>query len=121
MARLMVVVAALLASLTALGAEPGRGRSIDLRAPQALQELQRENPAHFARIEQIVEGLRQEPQRAESDWLQVNFDARDVDLSRFLIKTSYPPKQVLSFRLDEVRYTLYVTRKDLTPTVMPAK
>ena len=60
MVRLIVVVAALLASLTALGAEPGRDRSIDLRAPQALQELQRENPEHYARIEQIVEGLRQE-------------------------------------------------------------
>jgi hypothetical protein len=121
MTRLIVVVAALLASLTALGADPGRGRSIDLRTPQALEQLQRENPAHFAKIEQIVEGLRREPERAESDWLQVNFDARDVGLSRSLIKTSDPPKQILSFRLDEVRYTLYVTRTDLTPMVMPAK
>jgi hypothetical protein len=115
----VIIALALLASVPVSAA--AEDRSIDLRSPQALGQLQRENPAHFARIEQIVEGLRQEPQRAESDWLQVNFDARDVDLMRSVIKTSYPPKQVLSFRLDEVRYTLYVTRSDLTPRVMPAK
>jgi hypothetical protein len=114
-----IVALALLVSMSSSAA--AGDRSIDLRSPQALEQLQRENPAHFAKIEQIVAGLRQEPQRAESDWLQVNFAASAVNLQRDLIKTSYPPKQILSFRLDEVRYTLYVTRRDLTPMVTPAK
>jgi hypothetical protein len=61
------------------------------------------------------------PQRAQSDWLQVNFDARDVDLSRYLIRTSNPPKQLLQFTLDDVRYTMHVTRSDLTATIEPAQ
>jgi hypothetical protein len=115
-----IIALVLLVSLPFSAAAAG-DRSVDLRSPQALAQLQAENPAHFEKIRQILAGLQEEPQRAEGDWLQVNFDARDVDLSRFVIKTSYPPKQVLSFRLDEVRYTLYVTRRDLTPMVMPAK
>jgi hypothetical protein len=120
MGRLIITATVLLASMVASAAEPGRGHSIDLREPHALERLQKENPAHFARIEQIVAGLRQEPQRAEGDWLQVNFDASDVNLSRLLIKTSYPPKQTLQFKLEEVSYTLYVTRSDLLPAVVPA-
>jgi hypothetical protein len=51
----------------------------------------------------------------------VTFDARDVDLSRYVIWTSNPPKQLLRFTLDDVRYVMHVSRNDLTATVVPAK
>ena len=71
-------------------------------------------------IRQILAALQEQPQRAEGDWLQTTFDARDVDLSRLLIKTSHPPRQLLRFTLDDARYTLHVTRSDLVaqPTVL---
>ena len=92
---------------------------VDLRAPHALEALQRTNPAHFAKIQKMLVGLEEQPNRAEGDWLQVNFNAHDVDLSRMIVKTSYPPKQVLSFRLDDTRYTMYVDRRDMVGEVTP--
>ena len=115
----VIVALALLASMP-FSAAAGDG-SVDLRSSEALAQLQAENPAHFAKIRQILAGLQEQPERVEGDWLQVNFDANAVNLQHDLIKTSYPPKQLLTFRLDEVRYTLYVSRSDLTPRVMPAK
>lgn len=94
--------------------------SIDLRNPQALEQLERSNPAHFDKILQILETLRDQPDLAEGEWLEVMFDARDVDLSRYLIKTSHPPKQLLRFTLDDVRYTLHVVRSDLGAQFTPA-
>jgi hypothetical protein len=95
----------------ALPAEPPA--TVDLRASGALENLAHANPVHYAKIRQMLAGLQDQPSRVEGDWLQVNFDAHDVDLSRLLIKTSYPPKQHLSCRLDDVRYTMDVTRSDL--------
>jgi hypothetical protein len=116
MLRLSVVILALAVSVPALAQTPG---TIDLRTPRALEDLKRENPAHFEKIRQILAGLEEKPERAEGDWLQATFDAHDVDLSRMIIKTSYPPKQLLTFRLDQVRYTLYVVRGDMVAQPQP--
>ena len=90
---------------------------VDLRTPQALETLRRQNPAHFEKIRQILIALEEKPERVEGDWLQANFDAHDIALWRMVIKTSFPPKQLLSFRLDQTRYTLYVIRRDMTATM----
>ena len=87
--------------------------AVDLRDGVALQSLKESNPAHFAAIERILAALTSEPARAEGTWLQANFPVRDVELSRLLLKTSYPPRQLLRFTLDDTRYTLHVTRSDL--------
>jgi hypothetical protein len=110
MRKLAIVVLALAATVQALAGPP---LDVDLRAPQALENLKRDNPAHFAKIRQILAGLEEKPERVEGDWLRATFDAQDVDLSRMVVKTSYPPKQLLNFRLDQVRYTLYVVRRDM--------
>jgi hypothetical protein len=93
--------------------------SVDLRTPQALANLKRDNPAHFEKIRQILAGLDENPERVEGDWLQTTFDAQDVNLMRMVIKTSYPPKQLLSFRLEQTRYTLYLVRRDMVGTFQP--
>jgi hypothetical protein len=122
MRRWFVILGALLVTAGAAAADPGTtgSRSVDLRDPAALAELERTRPAHFATVRQILAALQEEPQRAEGDWLQTTFDARDVDLSRLLLKTSHPPRQLLRFTLDDTRYTLHVTRTDLVahPTVL---
>ena len=72
-------------------------RTVDLRDTGALGQLRRTNPAHFQKIERILAGLSESPERAEGHWLQTSFDAREVDLSRLVMKTSYPPRQMLRF------------------------
>jgi len=116
MSRLSTVVLALVVSMASFAEPPA---TIDLRTPQALEHLKRDNPAHFEKIRQILAGLEEKPERVEADWLQATFDAHDVDLARMIVKTSYPPKQLLSFRLDQVRYTLYVVRRDMVGQIEP--
>ena len=111
MFRLSVVVLVLAVSIPVFAGPPSS--FVDLRTPQALENLKRENPAHFEKLRQILAGLEEKPERVESDWLQATFDAQDVDLSRMIVKTSYPPKQLLSFQLEQVRYTMYVVRRDM--------
>ncbi len=115
--RKVALAAIMLAlSVCAQGSAPGQRQIVDLRGPHALERLEKTDPSHFEIIRKIVAGLREEPQRAESDWLTVNFHAQDVDLSRHLLRTTNPPKQLLRFRLDDVQYLMYVTRADLTAT-----
>ena len=91
MVKLAVIAFALAVSSCTLAQEGAALRTVDLRAPHAL------------------------------DRLQTSVNARDVDLSRHLIRTSNPPKQLLAFTLDDVRYIMHVTRSDMAATVEPAK
>ena len=118
--RRLVVTLGLLAFTLGL-AEPGvAADAVDLRDGAALEQLRHSNPTHFALIQRILRELAEKPERVEGDWLQTNFDARDVEWSRLLLKTSYPPRQLLRFKLDDTRYTLDVVRSDLTakPTLL---
>ena len=107
-----LAVAALL-SFAGMGPAGAAPASVDLRDASALERLRDSNPAHYAAIRQILSGLAEAPERVEGDWLQTTFDAREVELSRLVLKTSYPPRQRLSFTLDDTRYTLHVVRSDL--------
>jgi hypothetical protein len=99
--------------LAAFGPAVAGPETVDLRDAAALERVREENPAHYAAIRQILAGLAEKPERVEGDWLQATFDAREVELSRLLLKTSNPPRQQLSFTLDTTRYTLHVVRSDL--------
>ena len=99
--------------LEAFGPAVAGPETVDLRDAAALERVREENPAHYAAIRQILAGLAEKPERVEGDWLQATFDAREVELSRLLLKTSNPPRQQLSFTLDTTRYTLHVVRSDL--------
>ena len=93
---------------------------IDLRNAGALEQLQRTNPDHHVKIEQIVERARQFPQEGPARWLPASLNASDVRHTRGLLKTSYPPKETLRFRLDDVGYVVDVTRHDLAARLAPA-
>jgi hypothetical protein len=86
-------------------------------AGPVLENLQETNPAHFEKIEKIRVGLMEQPGRAGTGWLQTNFQAQDVTLSA-LIKTTDPPKKLLTFTLDDVRYTMHVTYWRQRPPVV---
>jgi hypothetical protein len=110
----VLLLAVALFGLGSAGSAGADQAVVDLRDGGALERLRVDNPAHYAAIRQILAGLAEQPQRAEGDWLQATFDAREVELSRLMLKTSYPPRQRLSFTLDTTRYTLHVVRSDLT-------
>jgi hypothetical protein len=102
---------ALCGALVSQGAPADCGiRYVDLRADGALQQLRRSNPAHYSKVQQIVEHTSEFPLAWPAHWLPASLEARDVLFSGGMLLASYPPKQVLSFTLDDVRYTLYVTR-----------
>jgi hypothetical protein len=111
--KLLLTALAILATGVAVAGPDPAQRTVDLRDAAALVQLRQTNYAHFVKVERILAGLLERPERAEGDWLQANFDAREVDLSRLVMKTSHPPRQVLRFTLDDTRYVLHVVRSDL--------
>jgi hypothetical protein len=121
MRRIVATLSALVVAGYAI-ADPGATvGAVDLRGADALLRLKESNPEHFDRIRQILLALLERPQRAEKGWLQTNFAARDVALSGLFLNTSYPPKQVLQFTLDDTRYTLYLRRPDMDSRWIPAR
>lgn len=117
---LKIIAAVLLAISLAAAAAESPYTPIDLDNPAALARLKETNPAHYRKIRKILAGLAEQPQRAEGRWLEANFDAHFVSLSRFMLKTSNPPQQELRFMLDMTQYSMSLTRHDLTATLSPA-
>ena len=115
MRKSILTLLALAATLgIALAAGPAQAETtVDLRDAATLERLRGQNPSHYAAIRQILAGLTERPERLDTDWLQATFDARDVELSKLLFKTSHPPRQLLRFTLDDTRYALHVVRSDL--------
>jgi hypothetical protein len=95
--------------------------SVDLDDPAAVARLKETKPAHYEKIQRILAGLAERPQRVDERWLEVNFNATGVYLSAFLYKTSLPPKQHLQFRLDETSYSMNLTRSDITASFVPVR
>lgn len=106
------------------------GRYVDLNKPGAMDQLKRENPAHYRAVSAIVQAaLRQEErpgdqaavQAAVVEWWRIQFayKAQDVTYSPILL-TSNPPKRELSFRLDEVRYRKLLTLPAVQAVAVPA-
>ena len=116
-----VIAVAFIASALAIGADAQVQSTVDLREPGAIERLGKSNPEHFEKIRQALIRLQETPRLAEGDWLELNIDARDVEFSDLLFKTSNPPKQLLQFSLDDVRYTMHLVRSDLTARAMPAQ
>lgn len=116
--RVVVLTGILAFSSAAIAADPA-ARIVDLRDPEAYEMLRQTNPEHLAKIQEVIAGLREQPQRVEGNWLQMAVNARDVDLDRYIIRTSNPPKQLLQFTLDDTRYLMHVVRSDLVAQPVP--
>ena len=95
-------------------------RSVDLRDQRQVEQLKASNPAHFATIERILAAVLDSPEQVTEGRLRTNFNAKDFSLQRAILRTSNPPKQLLQFTLDDVRYKMYVVRSDMTPGFTPA-
>jgi hypothetical protein len=95
-------------------------RTINLNQPGALEALQHSNPMHYEKVRKIMEGIFQRPETAVPDWIQTNFDARNVRYAPILL-TSDPPKRRLSFALDDTRYEAVVTLTNVRAEIVPLK
>ena len=94
--------------------------TINLNEPGALEALQRDNPAHYQTVRQILDNILKQPESQVPRWLQTTFNAKDVRYIRVLL-TSYPPKRDLSFTLDDTRYKARLTLINDRVKIVPAK
>jgi len=70
-----------------------------------LEALQRSNPERFDKVRQILSRLdRDGPTWDVVDWMQDNFDARDMDYKPMFMTN--PPKGRFYFTLDDTRYVV---------------
>ena len=100
--RLLFIAVCLATSGFALAAGDGT-RSINLDAPGALEALARDNPAHFQKVQVILDQAARLPMDEVVRTIRTRFDGRDVEMSPF-IRTVYPARTSLSFVLDGTQY-----------------
>jgi len=104
---------------TCYGAGEPSAAGIDLDRAGAMEQLERQNPAHFAKVERM---LREAPKQSVTSmprWMRTQLEAKDVQ-THSLLRTSYPPQTRVSFVLDDARYskTIHV---DAPARMIPAK
>jgi len=120
MTTLFVAVAFLSAAYNGASAgAPTAGPVIDLDRPGALEALQRSNPAHYAKVRQIMDGVVRRSDAEVRRWMQASFNAHDVTYAPIVL-TSHPPKRHLSFALDTTRYEAIVTLTNVRGEIIPA-
>jgi hypothetical protein len=121
MSRLFAVMALGSLWIALAAADASRLRpAIDLNAPGALESLQQSRPAHFEKVRKILAGVLARPDTEVPRWMEVSFDARDVNY-RPVVLTSHPPKRRLSFALDDTRYEAVVTLTNVRGDVVPLR
>ena len=98
-----------------------RSRVLDLNAPGALEALRRENPVHYRKLQQILNGLTDRPQEDIPNWIQTNFAASDVVYSLHLLTSEPPKERHLKLNLDDTRYEAVVTLRRSGGTICPMK
>ena len=122
MARNLVatVIITLFVGSYVLAADSLPQRTINLDRPGTLEALQRNNPAHYQKIKEIMAGLFSRSDSEVPHWIQTTFSAGDVSYVPVLL-TSDPPKRRLSFALDNTRYQAVVILTHLKPEFLPTQ
>ena len=117
-----VAIALLLMAVTAAQANGPQRPPIDLDSAGAMEILQRENPDHYRRIEQILKLATRMPCRTGmfSRTLRVRVEARDTECG-LLLMTSYPSKRRLTFTLGDTGYGKVVEMNESPNRLVPAK
>jgi hypothetical protein len=96
------------------------GRAINLNEPEALDALQRSNPAHYEKVRKILDGVVRQAESRVTHWIRATFDARNVNYAPILL-TSAPPKRRLSFVLDDTSYEAVVTLTHVRGEILPLR
>ena len=89
--------------------EPARTH-VDLRPDGALEALQRVNPNHFRQVRHVLVRMRQAPSAGPERWFPIHIRVRDIEFSELSMRPVFPPRHLLRFTLDDVRYTVETPR-----------
>jgi hypothetical protein len=120
MARWLLIVGAVFAAIACASGDACAARAIDLGAPGALTDLELSNPAHYAKVLKILEGVVRQRDADVPRWMRTQFAATDVTYLPVIL-TSHPPKRHLSFSLDVTRYEILLTLTNVRGTIVPAQ
>lgn len=115
---LIVAVIAIFVASCAVAADSRSSRTVNLNRPGVLEFLQRENPVHHRKIQDIMAGLFNRPDAEVPRWIETTFSARGTSYDPVLL-TSAPPQRRLSFVLDNTRYRAVLTLTHLKPEIVP--
>ena len=118
MTRTLVAAALLLFSQAGFAATT----RVDIGDSRALDTIRESNPAQY---EQVMGILRTEEKGPSCEtlprMLKVQYGAHDVKCAGELIRTSYPAKRWLSFKLDETEFSGNVVLTGTPGKLQPAK
>lgn len=93
--------------------------TVDLDAPGALARLEKERPAQYGRVANILRDAERLPEQRVEGWISTTYHADSVRLGQSLL-VSYPPKRRLSFSLEGVSYRATVVVQLPPATIAPA-
>jgi hypothetical protein len=93
-------------------------KHVNLNAPEALERLAAENPAHHAKIHRIMAGLRHQHPESVAAWLRTSFGAKHVSSALFY-RMSLPAKRDIAFVLDSTLYRGRLTGGEFLPVHSP--
>lgn len=116
----MRIITIALAALLLLFSAIAAGTVIDLNKPGAMEQVRKDRPKHYEKIQSIMEGVIKQPDEKVPEWLKVNYQANNATYAPILM-ISHPPKKRLSFQLDEIRYEAVVTLTNFKVEVVPTK
>jgi len=85
-----------------------------------LAELKQSNPAQYDRAQRILAQAKEVCQPGAQERLDVKFDD-SLECSGLMLKTSYPPKRQISFRLDDTDYIALITVTAYAPKTVPLR
>ena len=121
MLRVIIAIAiALLNSTTTSAQTPSPIRYVDLNAPGAMDKVQTANPAHYKKIQSILDGLNKRSAADARYWIRTTYNAKEVVYFSHVLVT-YPGQSDLSFILDGTRYSARVTLEAKRAEIYPVK
>lgn len=95
-------------------------QSVDLDKPGALEALQRDKPAHYAKVLEMMEKVQAVPLAAEGQ-RDLRLEVQKPDVTRRQIETSFPAKTRMTVPVDDTEYKITVVYTKNPATVVPAK
>lgn len=95
-------------------------QSVDLDRPGALEALQRDRPAHYAKVLDMMEKVQAVPFSAKGQH-NLRLEVQKPDVTRRRIETSFPAKTRMTVPVDDTEYKITVVYTKSPATVVPAK
>jgi hypothetical protein len=99
----------------------GPAKHVYLDRPGALEALEAENPAHYRQALELIRVAGKMPCRMVPKATPSKVDPADFHCAPTLLMTSFPPKRLIGFTLDDTRYIAIVTITDAGARLMPVK